>query len=251
MSPGRWLRSFAALVGAAALVAAAAGPARAAYQASADSNTTAFSLNCIGFNDAYPARMLSAALGGYANLGYTTTAYSGTAFFKTQVLARTLNDWGFYVHSHGDNYAYSGSTRDFGFREDAGICSGARIIFARDITAVRHRRTSNLVIMSTCHLGESATTMPGAFAITKTKAGWGAWAGPSFYLGYLGEAWDSDEYAFESRFWSAIGPGYGVGQAFDVARLGSFNVGFAANWYGSYVWTGRAGPLPTGCTSCL
>ena len=251
MSPGRWLRSFAALVGAAALVAAAAGPARAAYQASADSNTTAFSLNCIGFNDAYPARMLSAALGGYANLGYTTTAYSGTAFSKTQVLARTLNDWGFYVHSHGDNYAYSGSTRDFGFREDAGICSGARIIFARDISAVRRGRTSNLVIMSTCHLGESATTMPGAFAITKTKAGWGAWAGPSFYLGYLGEAWDSDEYAFESRFWSAIGPGYGVGQAFDVARLGSFNVGFAANWYGSYVWTGRAGPLPSGCTSCL
>ena len=251
MSPGRWLRSIAALVGAAALVAAAAGPARAAYQASADANTTAFSLNCIGFNDAYPARMLSAALGGYANLGYTTTAYSGTAFSKTQVLSRTLNDWGFYVHSHGDNYAYSGSTRDFGFREDAGTCSGARIIFARDISAVRRGRTSNLVIMSTCHLGESATTMPGAFAITKTKAGWGAWAGPSFYLGYLGEAWDSDEYAFETRFWSAIGPGYGVGQAFDVARLGSFNVGFAANWYGSYVWTGRAGPLPSGCTSCL
>jgi hypothetical protein len=251
MSPGRWLRSIAALVGAAALVAAAAGPARAAYQASADANTTAFSLNCIGFNDAYPARMLSAALGGYANLGYTTTAYSGTAFSKTQVLSRTLNDWGFYVHSHGDNYAYSGSTRDFGFREDAGICSGARIIFARDISAVQRGRTSNLVIMSTCHLGESATTMPGAFAITKTKAGWGAWAGPSFYLGYLGEAWDSDEYAFETRFWSAIGPGYGVGQAFDVARLGSFNVGFAANWYGSYVWTGRAGPLPSGCASCL
>lgn len=250
MSPGRWLRSFAALVGAAALVAAAAGPARAAYQASADANTTAFSFNCLGFNDANPARMLSAALGGYARLGYTTTAYSGTAFSKTQVLSRTLNDWGFYVHSHGDNYAYSGSTRDFGFREDAGTCSGARIIFARDITAVRRGRTSNLVIMSTCHLGESATTMPGAFAITKTKAGWGAWAGPSFYLGYLGEAWDSDEYAFESRFWSAIGPGYGVGQAFDVARLGSFNVGFAANWYGSYVWTGRAGPLPS-CTNCL
>ena len=101
MSPGRWLRSIAALVGAAALVAAAAGPARAAYQASADANTTAFSLNCIGFNDAYPARMLSAALGGYANLGYTTTAYSGTAFSKTQVLSRTLNDWGFYVRCTG------------------------------------------------------------------------------------------------------------------------------------------------------
>ena len=242
-----WLVSI--LVAASALGLTA--PATSAYTGDTWSNSDAFRSNCLGFNDTYPTRMLSAALGGYAKLGYTTTAYSGTAFSKTQVLSRTLNDWGFYVHSHGDNYAYSGSTRDFGFREDAGMCSGARIIFARDITAVRRGRTSNLVIMSTCHLGESATTMPGAFAITKTKAGWGAWAGPSFYLGYLGEAWDSDEYAFESRFWSAIGPGYGVGQAFDVARLGSFNVGFAANWYGSYVWTGRAGPLPSGCTSCL
>jgi hypothetical protein len=251
MSPGRWLRSLAALVGAAALVAAAAGPVHAAYPASADSNTTAFSFNCIGVNDTYPAKLLASALAGYRNLGYATSGYSGTAFSKTQVLSRTLGDWGFYVHSHGDNYYYSGSTRDFGFREDAGLCSGARIIFARDISVARRARLSNLVIMSTCHLGESGTTMPGAFAIAKTKAGWGAWAGPSFYLGYLGEAWDSDEYAFETRFWSAIGPGYGVGQAFDVARLGAFNAGFAANWYGSYVWTGRAGPLPSGCPSCL
>jgi len=251
MSPGRWIRPIAVLLGTAALVATAAGPVRAAYQATADSNTTAFSFNCIGLNDTYPARMLSAALAGYRNLGYATTGYSGTSFSKSQVLSRTFSDWGFYVHSHGDNYVYSGSTRDFGFREDAGVCAGARIVFARDISAVRRGRPSNLVVISTCHLGESGTTMPAAFAIPKTKAGWGAWAGPSFYLGYLGEAWDSDEYAFETRFWSAIGPGYGVGQAFDFARLGSFNVGFAPNWYGSYVWTGRAGPLPTGCTSCL
>ena len=251
MSPGRWLRSLAALVGAAALVAAAAGPAHAAYQASADSNTTAFSFNCINMNDTYPVRMLSSALAGYRNLGYATTGYSGTAFTRTQVLSRTLNDWGFYVHSHGDNFNTSSATTESGFREDAGICSGSKIVFARDIAAIRRGSLSNLVIMSTCHLGETVTSMPGAFGIAKTKAGWGAWAGPSFYLGYIGAAWDSDEYAFETRFWSAIGPGYGVGQAFDVARLGSFNPGFAANWYGSYVWTGRAGPLPTGCTNCL
>ena len=83
--------------------------------------------------------------------------------------------------------------------------------------------------------------MPAAFAIPKTKAGKDAWAGPNFYLGYLGEAWDSDEYAFETRFWSAIGPGYGVGQAFDVAKLGAFNVGFSANWYGTT--PGPAGPV--------
>jgi len=251
MSPGRWLRSLAVLLGTAALVVAAAGPVRAAYQATADSNTSAFTFNCIRVNDTYPARMLSSALAGYRNLGYATTGYSGTSFSKGQVLSRSLNDWGYYVHSHGYNYLYSGTTRDYGFKEDAGLCSGARTVFARDISAVRRGRTSNLVIMSTCYLGESGTTMPGAFAIAKTKAGWGAWAGPSFYLGYLGEAWDSDEYAFETRFWSAIGPGYGVGHAFDIAKLGSFNVGFGANWYGSYVWNGRAGPLPSGCAACL
>src|SRR5664279_2846705 len=106
-------------------------------------------------NDTYPAKLLASALAGYRNLGYATTGYSGTAFSKTQVLSRTPGDWGFYVHSHGDNY-YSGSTRDFGFREDAGLCSGSRTIFARDILAARRGRTSNLVIMSTCHLGESA-----------------------------------------------------------------------------------------------
>jgi len=249
MSPGRWLRSLAVLLGTAALVVAAAGPVRAAYQATADSNTTSFSFNCTKVNDTYPARLLSAALAGYRNLGYATGAYSGPAFSKDQVLSRTLNDWGFYVHSHGDNYLAGGS-RDYGFREDAGLCSGARTILARDISAVRLGRPSNLVIMSTCHLGESSTTMPAAFGIALTKAGRKAWAGPVFYLGYVGEAWDSDEYAFETRFWSAIGPGYGVGQAFDIAKLGSFNVGFGANWYGSYVWTGRAGPLPT-CPNCL
>jgi len=101
MSPGRWIRPIAVLLGTAALVAAAAGPVRAAYQATADSNTTAFSFSCIGLNDAYPARMLSAALAGYRNLGYATTSYSGTSFSKAQVLSRTFNDWGFYVHSTG------------------------------------------------------------------------------------------------------------------------------------------------------
>ena len=256
MSPGRMqlrrvLRSIAVALGAAALVVAAAGPVRAAYQATADSNTSAFTLNCIGVNDTYPSRLLAAALAGYRNLGYAISGYSGASFTNTQVLSRTLSDWGYYVHGHGDNYLYSGSTRDYGFKEDAGLCTGARTVFARDISAVRRGRASNLVIMSTCHLGESGTTMPAAFAIPKTKAGKDAWAGPNFYLGYLGEAWDSDEYAFETRFWSAIGPGYGVGQAFDIAKLGAFNVGFSANWYGSYAWTGRAGPLPSGCTKCL
>ena len=250
MRPGRWNRSLAALLAVAALAAPVASPVRAAYQATVDSNVTAFSLNCIGINDTFPAKLQAAAVAGYRNLGYATTGFSGAGFTRAHVLSRTTGDWGYYVHSHGDQYGF-GSQRDYGFREDAGLCTNAKPILARDIAAVRRGRQSNLVIMSTCTLGDTGTTMPAAFAIPKTKARSGAWAGPNFYLGYVGETWDSDEFTFESRFWSALGPGLGVGQAFDVAKLGWFNAGFAANWYGSYAWTGRAGPLPTGCTNCL
>jgi len=250
MSPGRWKRRALLLALAASLAAAAAGPARAAYQATADSNTTAFSFNCIRINDTFPAKLLAAAVAGYRNLGYSTTGFSGVAFTQAHVLARTPADWGYYVHSHGDHYWNPDGKQYAGFKEDAGLCAGARTVFSKEIAAARAGRQSNLVIMSTCHLGEASTTMPAAFAIPRTKARTGSWAGPSFYIGYLGETWDSDEFTFETRFWSAIGPGFGAGQAFDVARLGAFNPGFAANWYGSYAWTGRAGPLPT-CTGCL
>ncbi len=245
MSPGRFTRRLALAALAASLAAVVAGPARAAYPATADSNTTAFSFSCIKVNDTFPAKMLAAAVKGYGALGYAVAGFSGLKFTKAHVLARTAADWAYYVHSHGDNFSFGS-----GFRDDAGRCTNAAIVSSNDIQAVRRGRQSNLVILSTCHLGESTTTMPDAFAIPKVKAGVGAWAGPTFYLGYVGEAWDSDEFLFEARFWSALGPGLGVGQAFDTAELGAFNPGFAANWYGSYAWTGRAGPLPT-CTSCL
>ena len=74
---------------------------------------------------------------------------------------------------HGDHYYYPGGGQYAGFREDAGLCSGARIVYSKDIAAARAGRQSNLVIMSTCHLGETKTTMPGAFGIPKVKAGIG------------------------------------------------------------------------------
>jgi hypothetical protein len=233
------------------LAAVAAGPARAAYQATVDTNVSAFSLDCLKINDTYPSKMRAAAVAGFRNLGFTTTSYSGTVFTRAHVLARTVADWGYYVHSHGDHYWNPDGKRYAGFKEDAGLCSGAKTVYSKEIATARAAQKSNLVIMSTCHLGESVTTLPGAFGIQMTKARAGSWAGPNFYFGYLGAAWDSDEYTFETRFWTALGPGLGVGEAFDQARLGSFNAGFAANWYGSYDWTGRAGPLPSGCTKCL
>jgi hypothetical protein len=44
-----------------------------------------------------PVAAARAALAGYRNLGYTTSGYSGSSFTKTQVLSRTLSDWGYYV----------------------------------------------------------------------------------------------------------------------------------------------------------
>lgn len=251
MSPGRRTRQLAVLLAMMVLAAVAAGPARAAYQATVDTNVSAFSLDCLKINDTYPSKMRAAAVAGFRNLGFTTTSYSGAVFTRAHVLARTVADWGYYVHSHGDHYWNPDGKRYAGFKEDAGLCSGAKTVYSKEIATARATQKTNLVIMSTCHLGESVTTMPGAFGIPKVKAGSGNWAGPNFYFGYLGAAWDSDEFTFETRFWTALGPGLGVGEAFDEAKLGSFNAGFAANWYGSYDWTGRAGPLPSGCTKCL
>jgi len=251
MSPGRRTRQLAVLLAMMGLAAVAAGPARAAYQATVDTNVSAFSLDCLKINDTNPSKMRVAALAGFRNLGFTTTSYSGAVFTRAHVLARTAADWGYYVHSHGDHYWNPDGKQYAGFKEDAGLCTGAKTVFSKEIAAARATQKANLVIMSTCHLGESVTTMPGAFGIPQVKAVTGTWAGPNFYFGYLGSAWDSDELAFEIGFWNALGPGLGVGKAYDMAKLGAFNAGFAANWYGSYDWTGRAGPLPTGCTRCL
>ncbi len=179
------------------------------------------------------------------------TNVQGAAFTRGAYLNRTAIDWGTYVHSHGDHYWHAADGRRYsGFREDAGKCSQA-VVYSKDIAAKRAGRQSNLVVMSMCHVGEDASTMPGAFAIAKKKYREGSWGGPEFFVGYLGDAWDNDEWQFEVAFWAAIGPGYGAGEAFDVAAAQVFAHPFTANWWGSYVYTGRAGPLPSGCDRCL
>jgi hypothetical protein len=251
MSPGRWTRRFALLLLAGSLGAAAAGPALAAYPATIASNETAFEPPCLPFDDPYPEKMLKAANTAFATLGYATKTLTGVGFTRAAYLGRTGSDWGTYVHSHGDHYWHAADGRRYsGFREDAGKCSQA-VVYSKDIAGRRGTRQANLVVMSTCHLGEDASTMPGAFAIAKKKHGWGSWGGPEFYVGYLGEAWDNDEWQFEVAFWAAIGPGNGAGHAFDVAAAQVFAHPFTANWWGSYVYTGRAGPLPSGCDICL
>ena len=188
------------------------------------------------------------AKSAYARLGYTTGAYTTTSFTRSSVLSRTVNDWGFYVHSHGDYYWHSGDQRRYsGFREDGGDCSQA-VVYSKDIAAKRAGRPTNLVVISTCYNGDSYTTLPAAFGIAKTKV---AWNGPIFFLGYLGEAYDNDEWTFEQRFWDALAKGRHAGQAFDIADLGSFtHASFGADWWGSYDSFGLAGPYDQPCTAC-
>lgn len=223
------------------------GPPVAAFEAIDAVNHTAFDTGCIGFDDAFPHKMVSAAGAAYARLGYATTQWFGPAFTKVGFLGRTWNDWGAYVHSHGDYYWNSDGYRYSGFREDAGRCAGAGIVYSKEILAKRAGRASNLVVMSTCHLGEPNTTMPAAFGIGKVKD---HWVGPKFYLGYIGSAFDSDEWTFEQAFWNALAGGRNVGTAFDLASAGWFGHAFGADWWGSYAYTGKAGPF-TSCTNCI
>jgi acyl carrier protein len=195
---------------------------------------------------------LKAATAAYRALGYTAGAYTTTSFTRAHTLARTDTDWSYYVHSHGDYYWNSTDARRYtGFREDSGDCSQA-VIFSKDIKAKRLGRQSNLVFISTCdsaNAGAKATTMPDAFAIAKTKTITGN-QGPEFYVGYIGVRWDSDEWTFEQRFWNGLAAKKSVGASFDVAILGLFNdPNFDADWWGTYHWSGVAGPWTT-CPTC-
>jgi hypothetical protein len=243
----RWLLG---LVPALALAGMLAGPVQAGYQATVDSNESAFRPPCLGVLDSLPAKMLAAAKAAYVGLGYTTGAYTTTSFTRAHTLARTVNDWSYYAHSHGDYYWHAADGRRYtGFREDSGDCSQA-VVYSKDIAAKRAGRATNLVVMSMCHNADANTTMPGAFGIAKSKATGSAWNGPEFFLGYLGTAYDNDEWVFEQRFWDAIDRGHNVGQAFDIANLGNFtHSDFAADWWGSYNWYGLPGPY-TGCRTC-
>jgi hypothetical protein len=248
---GRWwhplgppLLAVALLLGSAA-TAAAASP----YQASIDVNQSGFNPPCDGDVNGIIPKMMAAAKAGYARLGHAAEDYTGAQFTRSETLRRTVADWGYYVHSHGDYYLNSDGKRYTGFREDSGDCSQA-VIFSKDVLAKRAGRQSNLVFISTCHSADANTTLPGAFAIAKTKSTGGMNQGPEFFVGYLGVQWDSDEWIFEQRFWNAMAAGRGTGASFDVAMLGAFgHSGFDADWWGTYYWTGVAGPW-TVCKTC-
>lgn len=237
----------AALVLAVALAAATPAVAQAGYQGSVHSNWTAFN-PCIGISDPYPEKSRKAALAAFVALGFESASYTKDTFTKSKFLSRTQADWAVFVHSHGD--FYGGKP---GFRADGGACSGA-IVSSADIATKRaSTKQTNLVIMSTCHLGENVAKndMPLVYGIEKLKAGATGWRGPEFYLGYIGTVWDNDMWEFESIFWDRLRGGASVGRAFDVALgTGRFVNRFNADWWGSYTYLGWPGPYSS-CSKCL
>ena len=237
------LPGIAALV----LVVVAPGQAMAGYQGSVYSNWTAFN-PCLGIVDSYPEKMRKQALAAFAGLGFTTASFTKDTFNRAKFLGRTPADWAVYVHSHGDFY----NNRP-GFRADGGVCSGS-IVSSADVAAKRpSTQQTNLVVMSTCHLGENVARndMPLVYGIEKMKAGINGWRGPEFYLGYVGTVWDSDQWEFEAILWDRLLGGSNVGNAFDVAlATGNYAASFDADWWGSYTYLGRPGPY-SGCSKCL
>jgi hypothetical protein len=247
--PGRWRLVAPPVVAFALLVGGVPAVALGAYQASIDTNTTAFNPPCDDDGNATVPKMQAAAKAAFGRMNYVATAYTGTAFTRSATLTRTPNDWGYYVHSHGDFYLNADGRRYTGFREDSGDCDQA-VVFSKDLKARRAGRSSNLVFLSACHGADANTTMPDAFAIEKVKATGGASQGAEFFVSYRGLQWDGDEWIFEQRFWNALAGGRSVGQAFDIAMLGVLGSGtFDADWWGSYWWSGWGGPMQT-CRTC-
>src|SRR6266542_1755 len=143
-------------------------------------------------------------------------AFADAGFTRTAFLNRTPADWAVYVHSHGDFY-----NNKPGFRADGGVCSGAVTTSADIATKRPSSQQTNFVIMSTCHLG------------------------------YIGSAWDDDEWEFEVLFWDRVRGGSNVGHAFDIALAnGSYRAGFDADWWGSYTYLGHPGPYSS-CPNCI
>jgi hypothetical protein len=239
----------------------AGAPPVAAYSAHVWSNSNAFASQCLGFTDNYPKLHYNLSVSQLAKLGYSPVQGAlGAGFTRTVVLNTVFSDYAFYVHSHGDNYwASSGAPNiDSGFMQDpgAGQCNDSGdIVRASAIKARTQGTTYNIVIMSTCILGSSSSTMPGAFQIEKVRTS----TDPEFFLGYQVHVWDSASYRFESAFWSYINGGLGT-RKLSAAYAYALSVGgytpvsssepFKANWWGNPDYVGTPTQPALECPVC-
>jgi len=227
-------------------------PNVAAIRGSVWSNSDAFTSRCLGFTDRYPQLMYDQAVTGFTKLGYVTAVTRiGPTFTRSAFLGEVLIDYAVYVHSHGDNYwAASGRPNvDSGFMQDPGAsrCNASSdIVRSSAIKAATMGTAYNLVIMATCALGSSTSTMPDAFQIARTKTS----TDPEFYLGYVNSTYDSSAYRFEAAFFSYLTGGTPhtrtASAAFTYAlALGGYAIPdagnpFTPNWWGNPDYDGMA-----------
>jgi hypothetical protein len=236
---------------AASTLVATAPPASAAYFGKVWSNLNAFSVACIGVNDQYPTRMYNLAIAQLKKLDFDpVNGALGAGFTRTEFLSTVQAAYAVYVHSHGDNYwAASGPPNiDSGFLQDPGVgrCSNTNRDMVRSsaVKTATKGTQYNLVIMSTCYLGSSKSTMPGAFQIEMTKSS----SAPEFYLGYVNSTYDSSAYRFESAFWSYMNGSTPHSRTFYQAFTYATSIGgyaipddnspFVANWWGNPAYDG-------------
>jgi hypothetical protein len=241
----------------AASVLGATAQGALAYRADVWSNSNSFSSRCLGFTDTYPQQLYSLARSQMIALGYSPVGGAvGSSFTRSAFISGVLPDWGVYVHTHGDNYwASSGYPNiDSAVLQDPGTsrCSvfSTDAIRSSTIKSATAGAPYNLVIMSTCMLGSSSSTMPGAFQIEKVKNS----TQREFYLGYVNLTYDSAQLRFEQAFWSYLnatdtflGIRRSVYEAFTYATgIGGYAAPdsgnpFQANWWGNPNYNGTPG----------
>ncbi|NBO52466.1 MAG: hypothetical protein EBU83_03380 [bacterium] len=204
-------------------------------------NRTAFAEACSGAVNTYPDRLAREARAALSALGWEVGGAVGPAFTRRAVVDGA-DAAAFYVHSHGDLYWDPKSyARVGGFRADAGLCLGAPILLPSEIAAMRRGAPpASLVYISSCHNGERASRLPAAFGIAQRKVH-GAGEPDSFYVSYVGTAWQGAALRFERAFWHGLLDGATAGAAFDRALLVTFDPDhLVPEWWGGY------GHLPHG-----
>ena len=219
----------------AVLLAAAITLAPPAESATVFANRTAFAEPCTGTINTFPDRLAREARTAFAALGWEVGGAVGPGFTR-RALVDGADAAVFYVHSHGDLYWDSKSdARVGGFRADAGLCLGAPIVLPSEIAAMRRGvPPASLVYISSCHNGERASRLSSAFGIAQRKVQ-GVGEPDSFYVSYVGTAWQGAALRFERAFWRGLLDGAPAGAAFDRALLVAFDPEhLAPEWWGGY-----------------
>jgi hypothetical protein len=108
-------------------------------------------------------------------------------------------------------------------------------VLPSDISAARRGApAASLVYISSCHNGERASRLPAAFGIAQRKVQGGS-EPKSFYVSYIGTAWQGAAIRFERAFWRGLLDGASAGAAFDRALLVAYEPKYLApEWWGGY-----------------